>query len=29
VLEKYGFALIVGGGSWLFATVFTMAVGTM
>jgi ABC-type transport system involved in multi-copper enzyme maturation permease subunit len=29
VLEKYGFALIVGGGACLFATVFTMAVGTM
>jgi ABC-type transport system involved in multi-copper enzyme maturation permease subunit len=29
VLEKYGFALIVGGGAWLFATVFTMAVGTI
>jgi hypothetical protein len=29
VLEKYGFALIVGSSAWLFATVSTIAVGTM
>jgi ABC-type transport system involved in multi-copper enzyme maturation permease subunit len=29
VLEKYGFALIIGGGSWLFATMVTMLFETM
>jgi hypothetical protein len=29
VLEKYGFALIIGGGSWLFASVVTMLFETL